>query len=91
MGNQAPHHTRCGGLGLAVVREHLPIHPRPLQRVPVGRSAHHGPINQLELFQAAFQAGKAAVELDREAGPIPFELVHQLGAQGRNRAVLFGI
>ena len=57
----------------------------------VGGAAHHHPVHRLQLLEAAAELQEAAVEFDGQLGSVGLELVHQLVAQGRDRAVLLGV
>ncbi len=67
------------------------IHACPAQRMLIDRPPHHHPVHPFELVEALVEGLEAAIELDGEPGPLALELVHQVVAQGWNRAVLFGV
>ena len=67
------------------------IHPGPTQGVVVGGPAHHGSVDHLQLAEAVAEGFKPSIDFDGEIGSFALQLVHQVVAQGRNGAVLFGI
>ena len=73
------------------ILEDLPIHRGPAQGVPVGSPPHHHAVHEPQLLLAGRQILQAAIQLNTELGPFPFESLHHIPAERRHGSVLLGV